>query len=942
MRQSDQKTILGILAHVDAGKTTLAEAILFESGSIKKRGRVDHADAYLDTFAMEKERGITIFSKMAQLSLAGRAVTLLDTPGHADFSAETERTLQVLDAAVLVISAPDGVQPHDMTLWRLLERWQIPVFLFVNKMDQPGTGREKVLGLLRKSFGQGVTPFDQCHPEEGSGSGGKLLEWMEEAALCDEQLLEQYMTNLVISWEDCRNAVSRRTMFPCFFGSALKQEGIGVFLEAMSSLLPWKSYPETFGARVYKIARDSQGHRLTYLKVTGGVLRPRQVVEGSFGGRQEQGDTEPEDLSAADPGEDAGRNCWQEKADRLLEVSGETVTPIQEAKAGTICAVLGLEHTYAGGGLGFEREDTETVLESVLSYALEFPPECDPHHTLRLLSQLEEEVPEMHLRWDEEHQQILVQVMGNVQIEILQRLILERFGLKCHFGEGRIRYKETITQTVEGVGHFEPLRHYAEVHLLMEPGERGSGLVFSSSVSTDDLSLNWQRLILTHLEEKQHRGVLTGSAITDMKITLAAGRAHPKHTEGGDFRQATYRAVRQGLMQAASTAVLLEPFYSFRLELPFSLIGRAMTDIQLMGGTVQVSESSDQDSVLTGKAPVRKMNHYQADVAAYSSGRGHLYCTVSGYEPCADQEEIVAAIGYDALSDTRNTPDSVFCSHGAGMVVPWEEVPRYMHLPPVLETRQALKTWQSENETGKSTAAMPYKAIPADIGDDDELMNIFYRTFGQVKQKRAGWKKARREFGTGAGDSASAGGKRPGKKEEPKDQYLLVDGYNIIFAWEELRSLAEKNIDSARSKLLDILANYQGYRQMTVIVVFDAYKVENGVGSAMKYHNIYVVYTKEAETADSYIERAVHTMNRQYDVTVATSDAAEQIIIWAAGAMRLSAADLKEDIRAACREMQDHFLGVHPSGKAYLFENLSEDMAAFLEDVRLGLKKLDE
>ena len=924
-----ERTNIGILAHVDAGKTTLAESILFNCGSIRRAGRVDHGDAFLDTYELEKARGITIFSKMAQLSLGERPFTLLDTPGHADFSAEMERVLQVLDCAVLVISGADGIQGHDMMLWQLLRRYRIPVFLFVNKMDQPGTDREGLLAAIQDKldkrciFMEGSTSGEAASTESSVCSLSEAA--LEEIALCDEQVLEQYLESGKITKEQIRNMIMNRKLFPCYFGSALKNEGVAALLDGLAGFLPLKEYPEEFGARVFKIARDASGNRLTYMKVTGGSVKIRQSVRGVYAPflREEMDDA-----------------LWEEKADRLLIISGASARNVQEVSAGSVCAVMGLEHTYAGQGLGTENEGDEPFLEPVLTYALILPDGCDLHHTFRKLQALEEEVPELHLAWDETAREIRARVMGEVQLEVLQHLIMERLQLQVRFGPGRITYKETIAAPVEGVGHFEPLRHYAEVHLLMEPGEEGSGLVFSSSVSTDDLSLNWQRLILTHLEEKEHKGVLTGSRITDMKITVAAGKAHPKHTEGGDFRQATYRAVRQGLMRAQS--ILLEPYFSFRLEIPSRYTGRAMTDIGQMYGTVQGPEQEGEISILTGTAPVSCMQNYQADVNAYTRGEGRLFCSVAGYRPCHNADEVIAEKGYSPEADIRNTPDSVFCSHGAGMVIPWDQVEEYMHLPSVLAPDDKERKYgRREDSPDSARAGGPDlfgsrgRSIPADIQDDDELMEIFERTFGSIRQQRAGWKKSTRTFGSSGGGSTS-------KKSEPRPQYLLVDGYNIIFAWDDLKDLAKVSLDAARGKLLDILANYQGYRKMTLIVVFDAYKVQGGVGETFRYHNIHVVYTRESETADSYIEKTAHAIAKESDVTVATSDAAEQIIIWGSGARRLSARELRDEIRETCREIQELYLKVHPGGKVYLFDHLSEDLSSFLEDVRLGRRCFDE
>ena len=903
---------VGLLAHVDAGKTTLAESILYLTGSIRKAGRVDHQDAFLDTYELERARGITIFSKQAEFTLGGQQVTLLDTPGHVDFSAEMERTLQVLDYAVLVISGADGVQGHVLTLWRLLKQYQIPVVLFINKMDQEGTDRAALMEELQSRLDEHCLYFGTDRNEE---------EFQENLAMCEEEVLERYLENGIVPREDCVRLIRERKVFPCYFGSALKMTGVEEFLQGLQKLMQAADYPEEFGARIYKIARDVQGNRLTYLKVTGGCLNVKQQLQGTWINAEGQ------------------EEIWTEKADQIRVYSGASFTAIPQATAGMVCAVTGLTKTYCGQGLGIEQGNTLPLLEPVLTYQVELPPECDMHGMYGKLRQLEEEIPELHLVWNEAAQEIHVQVMGEVQIEILKSMIRDRFGIWVEFGSGSIVYKETIAAPVEGVGHFEPLRHYAEVHLLMEPGESGSGLQFAANCSTDELDLNWQRLILTHLEEKQHRGVLTGSEITDMRITLVAGKAHLKHTEGGDFRQATYRAVRQGLRSTQS--VLLEPAYEYRLELPMENVGRAMADIQKMQGDFSGPQQEGELAVLTGTAPVARMRGYQMEVTSYTRGCGRLFCSLKGYEPCKNPEEIIEAIGYDPDSDTENPTGSVFCAHGAGFVVPWDQVPDHMHLEYVTQPEgnaaiipeDGRETLANAKEMSAFSQDGTYRGYSGSFGNDKELMAIFERTFGSVKQERTGWSRSVRNY--------DGGEYRSSKKQEAKEQYLLVDGYNIIYAWEELKELAKINLEAARGKLMDILCNYQGYRKMHLILVFDAYKVEGGMGEVQKYHNIYVVYTKEAETADQYIEKTVHQIGRQYEVTVATSDAAEQVIIWGQGAKRLSAKGLRKEIQDTCLELQEQYLQQRTGGKNYLFENLEEDMAAFLEDVRLGRKTME-
>ena len=890
---------VGLLAHVDAGKTTLAESILYLTGSIRKPGRVDHQDAFLDTYDLERERGITIFSKQAEVKLGEKEVTLLDTPGHVDFSAEMERTLQILDYAVLVISGADGVQGHVQTLWRLLTRYEIPVFLFINKMDQEGTDRQKLLEELQKRLDERCIAFEE-----------EQEAFYENLAMSDEAVLEKYLSDGTVEQGEIVRLIAERKVFPCYFGSALKIEGVEEFLQGLETYTACPKYPEDFGARIYKIARDAQGTRLTYMKITGGTLKVKGMLTNR---RDEQADSD---------------EIWEEKADQLRIYSGAGFRAVSEAPAGTVCAVTGLSRTYCGEGLGAETESELPLLEPVLTYQIQLPPECDVHQMYLKLRQLEEEEPELHIVWEEQSNEIHAQVMGEVQIEILKRLIGERFGTEVEFGAGSIVYKETITEPVEGVGHFEPLRHYAEVHLLMEPGERGSGLQFETACSEDILERNWQRLVLTHLEEKRHRGVLTGSEITDMKITLVTGRAHLKHTEGGDFRQATYRAVRHGLK--CTTSLLLEPVYEYRLEIPSDKVGRALSDIQKMYGTFSEPIIEGDMTILTGTAPVSAMRDYQTEVIAYTKGHGRLSCTLKGYEPCHNAEEVIAEKGYDSEKDTENPTGSVFCSHGAGFVVSYDKVRDYMHLDSGLSLEKKEKPVQES-----SAQISPSSYTGGGPADEKELEEIFARTYGTAKKERNPFNRKR----TVSAESSSSRQYRPAK-QVTEEEYLLVDGYNIIFAWEELKDLANASIEAARNKLMDILSNYQGYKKNTLILVYDAYKVEGNTGEVMKYHNIYVVYTKEAETADQYIEKTVHEIGRKHRVTVATSDALEQIIILGQGASRLSAAGLKEEIQAADIEIRSNYLNQGQNGKNYLFDHMSDELQALMEDVRMGRKKL--
>ena len=905
----EKQITMGILAHVDAGKTTLSEGILYTCKAIRKLGRVDHQDAFLDTNTLERNRGITIFSKQAECTLGEFGITLLDTPGHVDFSAEMERTLQVLDYGILVISGADGVQGHTETLWRLLSRYQIPVFLFINKMDQPGTDRETLLVELKEKLDTNCVDFSADQTSE---------DWKEQVAVCDEQVMEAYLEGEEISRVQIQKMIRERKLFPCYFGSALKLTGVKEFLEDLKLRIRESSYPESFGAKIYKITRDSQGERLSHMKITGGALKVKSV------------------LSNGKPGE-RGEGIWQEKVNQIRIYSGEKYQMVSEVKAGTVCAVTGLTATYPGQGLGSEQASDMPVLEPVLSYRIGLPEEVNVHQALLQLRQLEEEEPLLHIVWNGTLGEIYAQVMGEVQIEILKSLIKERFGMTVTFDEGNIVYKETILEPVEGIGHFEPLRHYAEVHLLLEPGETGSGLTFATDCSEDVLDRNWQRLILTHLEEREHKGVLLGAPITDMKITLLTGRAHIKHTEGGDFRQATYRAVRQGLRKAKSQ--LLEPYYEFRLEVPSEQVGRSMTDIQKMLGEFDPPKTEGEMTVLTGSAPVVTMRDYQKEVISYTSGRGRLSCTLKGYYPCHNQEEVVEAVGYDPEADLENPTGSVFCAHGAGFVVNWDQVEDYMHVesgwnaPAGQETKPekpvTTKNWKEENEKYLAT--------------EKELEEIFERTYGPIRKlgeeppagrSVKGWKKSRRDPLEGYGKSSSDYKQK--KTPDGEKEYLLVDGYNIIFAWEDLKELAAVNIDGAREKLMDILCNYQGFKKSTLILVFDAYKVKGNPGSVETYHNIHVVYTKEAETADQYIEKTVHEIGRKYRVTVATSDQLEQVIILGQGGQRMSARELLEDVIEVSHQIRETARQKSSSEKNYLFDHLDEETAARMERIRLG------
>ena len=907
----DRYINIGIVAHVDAGKTTLSESMLYHAGAIRKLGRVDHKDAFLDTDQMERERGITIFSKQAVFRWKDRTITLLDTPGHVDFSAEMERVLQVLDCAVLVVSGADGVQGHTQTLWKLLKRYQIPTFLFVNKMDQEGTDGEKLLKELRKRFGENVVPFVDIMTESDCPGGKVYLhtkesaveEVLEELAVCEDDMMEEYLEEGRISLDKVQKAVADRQVFPCYFGSALHSQGVEELLDGLDRYMKDKTYPAEFGAKVYKIARDNQGNRLTYLKVTGGRLKVKDVVEE-----------------------------LNEKVNQIRIYSGEKFEAVKEVEAGRVCAVTGLENTRPGQGIGAEEESDLPVLEPVLTYQILLPDDCDVHKMLLNLKILEEEEPELHIVWEEQTSEIHVQLMGDVQIEILQRMIKERFGVLVEFGEGSIVYKETITALVEGVGHFEPLRHYAEVHLRLEPGERGSGMQFAAECSEDILDRNWQRLVLTHLEEKEHKGVLTGSPITDMKITLTSGRAHQKHTEGGDFRQATYRAVRQGLKKADS--ILLEPYYEFRMELPSENVGRAMTDIQNMSGKFGTPMIEEETTVLTGSAPVSLMRGYQKEFTAYTGGRGRIAVSLKGYDICHNQEEVLAESTYDSEADLANPTGSVFCAHGAGFVVDWDEVEEYMHMEHTLESG-------NDDEMDIMEVTLPKCRHSSIELTQEELDAIYVRTPDPKKNRSTGPVTVRAKEKTREPGSAYQDPKWEARRRAKAgtEEYLLVDGYNIIFSWEELKELSERDIGAARGKLADILSNYQGFRKCTLILVYDAYKVEGNPGEVMKYHNIYIVYTKEAETADQYIEKTVRRIAKNADVTVATSDGLEQVIIMGQGAHRMSAPGLKEEVELALKELRGEHLGRQVNLKNYLLDYLDEETAKQMEEIRLGKEK---
>jgi ribosomal protection tetracycline resistance protein len=874
-----KKLVIGVLAHVDAGKTTLSESILYLSGKIGKLGRVDNKDAYLDNYELERARGITIFSKQAIFEIGGVQFTLLDTPGHVDFSAEMERTLPVLDYAVLVISGADGVQGHTKTLWRLLDLYRIPTFVFVNKMDQLGADKDRLIKEIKSLLDDGCIDFGQAETDG----------FYDQLAMSDEIMMEDYLETGRIEAAQIKRAVKARNVFPCFFGSALKLEGIEQLMQGVVKYAMIPSYPDEFGAKIFKITRDEQGNRLTHMKLTGGKLKVKDALTNQI---------------------------WEEKVNQIRIYSGQKYEAVNELEAGSVCAVTGLSQTRTGEGLGIERASEKPVLEPVLSYQVILPEDCDPRAMIPKLRLIEEEEPELHIVWDEQLQEIQAQLMGEVQIEILQSLIQSRFGVEAAFGAGRIVYKETISNAVEGVGHFEPLRHYAEVHLLLEPGEPGSGLQFGADCSEDMLAKNWQRLILTHLEEKEQRGVLTGSAITDMKITVVAGRAHNKHTEGGDFREATYRAVRQGLKEAES--ILLEPYYAFQMELPEKMVGKAMTDVEKMYGTCEISQTNGEMSVLLGSAPVITMRNYQKEVTAYTKGLSRLFCSLKGYEPCHNTEEIIENIGYDSERDLGNPTGSVFCAQGSGFLVNWEEVKDYMHVESCFQNRSDF----SEAAAGQQAAYTEERGISL-----EEIDQIIHKTFYANQGKKSVWKRQRPAVRESNYDPVAY----VSIPQDIKEDYLLVDGYNIIFAWPELKALTDENMDGARMKLLDALSNYQGIRKCQIIVVFDAYRVLRHLEEVIDYYNIHVVYTREAQTADQYIERFAHDNQKKYNITVATSDGLQQMIIRGTGCSLLSAREFKIEIEEANERLRQEYQGMQVKDRRFLIDALPPETKQQLE-----------
>lgn len=839
------RLVIGMTAHVDSGKTTLSEAMLYTAGELRRLGRVDHGNTFLDTDPIERSRGITVFSKQAVLETARFQITLLDTPGHVDFSAETERALRVMDYAILVISGTDGVQSHTETLWRLLKRYNIPTFIFVNKMDISFLKESSHINELKRKLSPGCIDFNACREKSDLD---------EELAECSEELMNKYLEDGVIPGKMIPGAIRRREVFPVIFGSALKLNGIQELLNVINTFSVQPEPSPEFGAIIYKITTDQQGNRLTHMKITGGSLKVKAQLE--CGGKQE-------------------------KVNQIRIYSGAKFTTVEEAPAGTLCAVTGLSAGSAGEGLGFESSCPAPLLEPVLTYRMQLPTGTDIPSTLAKLHELSDEDPMLRIVWNEQLKEIHVQLMGEIQLEVLTSVIRDRFGLEVQFDQGSIAYKETIVAPVEGVGHYEPLRHYAEVHLLLEPGERGSGLQFFTDCRKDDLDINWQRLILTHLEEKTHVGVLTGSPITDMKITVVAGKAHIKHTEGGDFRQATYRAVRQGLRSTES--VLLEPWYDFTLTVPQECTGRAMTDLQRMSGELQPPNSTDGETEFTGSAPVSELRGYQSEVNSYTRGKGRLVCLPGGYRPCHNAEEVIAEIGYDCDADTENSADSVFCSHGAGVLVPWNEARARMHVD------SGLRFGENDREEEEQVVTLQMvNTYKQRVAADKELMEIFERTYGKIKRDER---------------SAMRTEKRPPTLKTPKlplppkgPEYLLVDGYNIIFGWEELNQLAKENLELARARLINILCNYQGFRRCNLILVFDAYRVKGNHREIEKEHGITVVYTKEAETADMYIEKTAHELGKGHRVRVATSDNVEQIIIMGSGVIRVSATEFLAEV----------------------------------------------
>ncbi len=860
----NKKFTIGILAHVDAGKTTLSETILYKTGSIRKMGRVDHKDTYLDTYKLEKDRGITIFSKQAIFELDGATVTLLDTPGHVDFSSEMERTLQVLDYAVLLINGADGVQGHTSTLWNLLDYYHIPTFIFVNKMDQAGTDRDHLLANLQKELHRDCIDFSQDR-------SNSIIQ--EDIASTDEDLMDKFLSEDYLTWQEIRPVFESRKFFPVYFGSALKDIGISEFLSGLTTLTSNKEYPKQFGARIFNVSRDEKGNRLTHVKITGGYLKVKEVITCKIGEK------------------------WEDKVNEIRIYSGSQYKLVQEAGPGTICALTGLSRAKIGQGLGFEDFITEQVLSPVLNYKIILPETVNIYELLNYLYELEEEEPHLNVVWNKKFDEIHVQVMGEVELEILKSLIKERYGIQVDFDEGSLVYKETIVDKVLGVGHFEPLRHYAEVHLLLEPGRRGSGVTYDLKCSEDILSKNWQRLILSHLKERHHKGVLTGSDITDIHITLIAGKAHLKHTEGGDFREATYRAVRQGLMEAKS--ILLEPMYKFRLEIPSESIGRAMADIQRMFGRHDLPLIKEERAFLTGYGPVKTMMDYPREVTSYTKGQGKILLTFSGYEPCHNEMEVVDAYQYEANLDNQNPSASIFCSKGAGYTVAWDQVKSFQHV----DTSKYMGISIDLNRKVKNSTVKTVTGI-----SQDEVEAIFEKTYGPIKKKNISSARVIGQRKKDESYDSSYYQNKEKKRKKAKERYLLVDAYNIIFSWHGLKELTDSNMDLARQKLLDIMSNYQSQTEETILVVFDAYKVKGNIGSLERYHNIYVVYTKEAETADQYIERLVHRIHPDYEVTVATSDRVEQVIIMAGGARQLSAENLYLEVASKDRHIEEKIM----------------------------------
>ncbi len=897
-----EKLTVGVLAHVDAGKTTLSEQILYRTGRLRKIGRVDHQDAFLDNFELERARGITIFSKQALFELDHRDITLLDTPGHVDFSAEMERTLQVLDYAILIISGADGVQGHTQTLWKLLQTYHIPTFLFVNKMDQDGTDRENLCLELKKKLSDGCIVFDE-------DKDASLF--YEEIAMTDEVALDQFMEDNSVDRETICRLIQEQKVYPVYYGSALKGEGVEALLRGLDTLTIPPSYHREFGAKVFKITRGDQGERLTHMKITGGALKVKTAF-GNLG-----------------------------KADQIRCYHGKKYTLLEEATAGTVCAVTGLDGTSAGQGLGREEMAGSPILEPVLSYQMILPEGTDIPSVLRNLKILEEEEPMLHASWDSHLMEIHVQLMGQVQTEILKSILLSRFHLEVEFGPGKILYKETVQKPVIGIGHYEPLRHYAEVQLLIEPGERGSGLVCQSRCSEDLLDKNWQRLILTHIEEKEHLGVLAGMPLTDVIISILAGRAHKKHTEGGDFRQATYRAIRQGLKKAEN--ILLEPWYTYHLEIPSGQVGRAMTDIQQMSGTLDPAQTDGEYTILTGIAPAVGLQDYQKEVWTYTKGKGRLSLRLKGYLPCHNQEEVLAALDYDSERDLDNPTGSVFCAHGAGYVVPWDKVGEYAHIKEKTEYISGIV-----DSGAVYTGAIKRRAEKDIYGEDASFHAIYQREFGKAmeKEEQRRQQEMKTLVFTGRDKDKSGikkkenGGDYKVKQGTPEKRYLLVDGYNIIFAWDELKELAQADLGAARLKLMDILSNYQGFIGDILILVFDAYKVEGNRGEIFRYHNIHVVFTKEKETADQYIEKTTHEIARRYQVRVATSDSLEQVIVMGQGAQRISAEDFYQEIDRVEDVIRQTNLERREKDKNYLLDYAPEELAGLMEKIRLGEKEI--